>query len=372
MSAPIRVCWVVKGLGPGGAERLLVSAASAHDRDMFEFEVVYLLPWKDHLVAELTALGVRCTCLGVRTEYDLRWAARLRALLMARLPDVVHMHSPYAASVTRLVVRTLPSGVRPALVSTEHNPWRTFKTPTRYANALTAPLDDVVFAVSNETRDSMWSLRRKRTEVLVHGIDVAAVKKLRAERDDVRRELGVDTAMPLVGTVANYHPKKDWPNLLHAARLLADRGVELRVCAVGQGPLEDNVKALHRELHLDDVVTLTGYRPDAARLMAGCDVFALSSRWEGLPVALMEASALGLPIVATRVGGVADTFHDGIDAVLVPPGSPRALADGIERVIEDPLLRARLHAAASAHAVDFEIERAANRIESVYRSLVER
>jgi glycosyltransferase involved in cell wall biosynthesis len=364
-----RILWVVKGLGPGGAERLLVAAAGAHDREAFDFELAYLLPWKDHLVGELRGFGVRCTCLEVNNERDLRWAERLRALLIERPVDVVHMHSPYAASVARVVVRTLPRATRPALMSTEHNPWSTFKPVTRYANALTAPLDDIVFAVSKETRDSMWARTRERAQVLVHGIDVAAVEKLRTERDDVRRELRVDAATPLVGTVANYHPKKDWPNLLHAARLLNDRGVDVRFCAVGQGPLEDEVTALHRELDLDGIVALTGYRPDAVRLMAGCDVFALGSRWEGLPVALMEACALGLPIVATRVGGIPEAFHDGVDAVLVPPASPGALADAIERVISDQTLRARLRASASALATKFDIARAVGSIEAAYRSV---
>ena len=87
--------------------------------------------------------------------------------------------------------------------------------------------------------------------MLVHGIDVGAIGQLRSERDAVREELGVDPATILVGTVANYHPKKDWPNLLTAARQLADRGSNVRFCAVGQGPLEAEVEALHRELGLE-------------------------------------------------------------------------------------------------------------------------
>jgi glycosyltransferase involved in cell wall biosynthesis len=369
VSEPIRVCWVVKGLGPGGAERLLVAAAAAHDRSAFSFEVVYLLPWKNHLVGELTELGVHCTCLEVRDERDVRWAARLRRMLRTEPVDVVHMHSPYAAAITRLVVRSLPRSARPALVSTEHNPWSTFRPVTRCANACTAPLDDAVFAVSQQARDSMSPRQRGNAEVLVHGVDVQGIAKLRDARAAVRAELDVDDDTPLVGTVANYHPKKDWPNLLNAVRILVDRGVDLRVCAVGQGPLEADVKALHAQLGLERVVTLTGYRPDAVRLMAGCDVFALASTWEGLPVALMEASALELPIVATRVGGIPDAFHDGSDALLVPPASPVALADALQRVIEDDGLRARLAAGSAARAVDFDIARAVARVEAVYRQV---
>jgi glycosyltransferase involved in cell wall biosynthesis len=368
----ISVLWLVKGLGPGGAERLLVAAATAHDRDAFDLQVVYLLPWKQHLVPELEAVGVRCTCLDVRNERDVRWAGRLRARLRAEPVDIVHSHSPYAAAVGRLVVRSLPRAIRPALVATEHNPWSTFKPPTRYANAWTARLDDADLAVSEEARASMSRRQRERTEVLVHGVDVSAIAKLRTERASVREELDAAPDALLVGTVANYHPKKDWPNVLQAARLVADRDPSVRFCLVGQGPLEAEVEALHRDLDLDGIVTLTGYRADAVRLMAGCDVFVLGSKWEGLPVALMEASALGLPIVATRVGGIPDSFHDGVDAVLVAPGSPEALVDAIERLARDETLRRRIGDAAQARAEDFDVRRAVARIESIYRSVAKR
>jgi glycosyltransferase involved in cell wall biosynthesis len=367
-----RVVWLVKGLGPGGAEKLLVAAAGAHDRDRFDIEVVYLLPWKNHLVPELEALRVPCTCLEVRDERDVRWAARLRRHLQLRRPDILHSHSPYPAAVGRLVARSLPRSSRPALVSTEHNPWSTFKAPTRYANALTARLDAATFAVSAEARDSMNQRQRARTEVLVHGVAVDEIASLRSERAGVRAELGATDATVLVGTVANYHRKKDWPNLLAAVRILIDRGLPVRVCAVGQGPLEAEVTAYRDELGLQDVVTLTGYRADAVRLMAGCDIFVLGSKWEGLPVALMEASALGLPIVATRVGGIPDAFHDGVDAVLVPPGSPDALATALETLVGDPAERVRLGSAAQARATDFDITRAVRRIETVYDEVAPR
>ncbi len=156
---------------------------------------------------------------------------------------------------------------------------------------------------------------------------------------------------------------------MRAARELADRDPTVRFCAVGQGPLEAEVEALHRALGLDGIVTLTGYRPDAVRLMAGCDIFVLGSRWEGLPVALMEASALGLPIVATRVGGIPDSFRDGIDAVLVAPESPDALADALESLAGDEARRRALGAAARDRSGDFDVARAVARIEDVYRTI---
>src|SRR3954470_24966790 len=152
----IRVLWLIKGLGPGGAERLLVAAAARHDRDAFDFETAYLLPWKDALVGELAARDVPSTCLDVRHEQDLRWAQRLRRRLQAAPVDVLHAHSPYPAAIARLVARSLPRAQRPRLVYTTHNTWKSFKWPTRVLNGVTMPLDDADVVVSREAQASIW------------------------------------------------------------------------------------------------------------------------------------------------------------------------------------------------------------------------
>ena len=144
----------------------------------------------------------------------------------------------------------------------------------------------------------------------------------------------------------------------------------IRFCAVGQGPLEDEVVELHERLQLQPTVILTGYRPDAVRVMAGCDLFVLASRWEGLPVALMEACALGLPIVSTEVGGIAEHFTNDHDALLVPSGRPDLLAAAVLNVAGDAALRARLSAASSAHADQFDVRCTTIHLERVYRRVL--
>ena len=113
---------------------------------------------------------------------------------------------------------------------------------------------------------------------------------------------------------------------------------------------------------------LTGHRPDAARVMAAFDVFTLASKYEGLPVALMEALALGLPVVATRVGGIAETLTDD-EALLVPPGDPLALCDAWVKAIESPQLREQLGAASHARAAEFDVRSAVDEYEACYRRL---
>jgi glycosyltransferase involved in cell wall biosynthesis len=363
---PVRVLWLVKGLGPGGAERLLVNHAAVRDRDRFDVAAAYLLAHKHHLAAELEALGVPTTCLHGGHEADLRWAWRLRSMIRAGRPDVVHVHSPYVAAVTRLVLRTLPRRRRPALVVTEHNRWPRHDRLTRLANRLTCALDDADLAVSEDVRATMAPRLAARTEVLAHGIELASVRAAATERTRVRAELAVTDDELLVVTVANLRREKALEVLLDAAARLAD--TPLRFALVGQGPLADELAARHRALGLGDRVLLLGYRPDAPAVLAAGDAFCLSSRHEGRPVALLEALALGLPVVATAVGGIPEVVTAGREAALAPPDDPAALADALRSLL-DPSRRAAMAAAARAIGDTVGAEPAARRIEELYTDL---
>jgi glycosyltransferase involved in cell wall biosynthesis len=348
----------------------MVAAATVRDREDFRFEVDYLLPWKDALVGDLEALEVPTRCLEVQNERDLRWAARLRRRLVDEPVDILHAHSPYPAGIARLVVRTLPRRIRPRLVYTVHNTFHSFSTPTRILNGITYPLDDADLAVSVEVHDTIWSHLQGRTEIVVHGVLLDRVRAALAERDATRAELGLAPGEPVVGTIANFRAQKDYPNLLATARLLLDRGWPGRIVAVGQGPLEAEMRARHEQLGLGDRVLLLGQRDDAVRVLAACDVFTMASDNEGLPVALMEALALGLPVAATRVGGIPEAVTDGVEGLLVPPKNPEALADAIATITTDPSLRAAMADAARRAGERFDIRIAAHRIEQLYRDLV--
>lgn len=365
----LRVLWLIKGLGPGGAERLLSSFAQASDLTRFDYEIAYLLRAKQALVAELEGHGVATHCLDARGRIS--WAMRLRRLLIARPVDIVHMHSPLAAAVTRLVVRSLPRSVRPRLVSTEHNVWPSYATPTRLANALTFGLDDAHIAVSNQVRRSVPARWRDGVEVVVHGVPLDEARAQRPRREEARAGLGVGPDEILVGTIANFRADKAYPDLLRAARKALESGLPLRFVAVGQGPLDAEIRRDHAELNLGDSFRLLGYRPDALFVLAGCDIFVLASLREGLPVAVMEALAIGLPVVATDVGGVADALADSGCGVIVPPGRPDLLAAAIIRLGADDELRASMAQKAVERGDAFDIIPAVRRIESLYREVVD-
>jgi L-malate glycosyltransferase len=369
---PIRVLWLIKGLGPGGAERLLTMLAEVRDGAAFEYEAAYLLHSKSDLVPDLEDRGVRVHCLDGGREWNLGWARRLRRLLTEGRYDVLHLHSPYVAGVARLVVRSLPPTMRPAVVSTEHVPWAGYALPTRILNAATFRLDDEHIAVSPAVAGSIPPRYRAHTRVVEHGIFVDRVRTLRGERERIRARLDVGPQEMLVTTVANLRHQKGYPVLLRAARAVLEARPDVRFAAVGQGPLERELRQLHRDLGLGERFRFLGYREDAARVVAGSDVFVLASHYEGLPLAVMESLALGVPVVATDVAGIRDAVHDGRDAVLVPPGRPRDLARALLGVIQNPALRSRLAEAGAGEADRFDIRRAARQIEGTYREMARR
>jgi glycosyltransferase involved in cell wall biosynthesis len=365
--APIEVLWLIKGLGAGGAETLLVSFARGADRQRFHFTAAYVLDWKTALAPALEQAGVDVHCLGARDARDLRWLLALRRYLRTHRVDVIHVHSPLVAALSRLVLLTLRN--RPPVVSTEHNTWASHGRYTRVLNRLTYRLDKAHISVSDVVQASLPPRLRTSTEVIVHGVEVRAIRDQLDQRDAVRDEFGLTEGQVAVCTVANLRWQKGYPDLLAAAREVVDAGHDVVFLAVGQGPLEADIRARRDELQLGDRFRLLGYREDAIRILAGCDIFALASLHEGYPIAVMEAMVMGLPIIATDAGGIPQAVRNGIEGFVVPSQRPSELAAALMAVIADDDLRGRMSEAAMRRGAAFDIVDAVTRTEAIYSRL---
>ena len=370
-----RVLLLIKCLGYGGAEQLMVDVTAHRHRELFDYEVAYVLAAEDALVPFVAATGVVVHALGATGNADVRWMLALRRLLLTGDFDLVHFHLPYAAALGRLVAWSLPRRRRPVLVYTEHSMWGKTAPVVRYLNRIGIGFDDGLIAVSDAVRNALPPALRHRATVVVHGMDLTRASQLYAERAEVRREVRRELRIAddeiLALAVANLRPEKGYDVLLEAARLVVASGASVRFAAAGRGPQSAEITAQRDALGLDDRFLLLGQRSDALRLMAGADIFVLASHYEGLPVALMEATSVGLPIVTTSVGEIPNILVDGVDALIVPPGRPHALADAVDRLAADGELRERLSAGALARSDLFDITRAVARIESLYTALLE-
>ncbi len=171
------------------------------------------------------------------------------------------------------------------------------------------------------------------------------------DRAAVRRTAGVGEG-PLILNVSRLVPQKGHSYLLDAARIVIDHCPDARFLLAGEGPLQDDLATAVAAHGLQDHVILAGFRPDVADLLAACDVFVLSSLWEGMPVALLEALAAGCPAIATDVGGVRDVVQSGRTGLLVPPADAGALAAAILELMRAPARARALGAAGQAWVRD--------------------
>lgn len=366
--AKTKVLHVIKGLGRGGAEQLLVSAAPYGDASRFEYEVAYVLPHKDALVSALRDAGITVHCLGEGGGKT--WPLRLRRLVKERGIDIVHTHSPQTAALARLAL-----GRRSRFIHTEHNVWECYRPTTYWANMLTLARNQMVFAVSDDVGRSIrypawlrW-LPMPQVRTLYHGLDpkqTAAWKGF----EGVREEFGIAPDAPLIGTVGNFRPEKGQKYLIEAMSEVAARVPGVRLMMVGIGGLEQQMRAQVRQAGLDDVVVFAGFREDAVRLMSAFDVFALSSLQEGLPIAFLEAMTLGRPVVVTDAGGMPEVVRDGVEGLVVPKGDGAALAAGLVRMLGDADARRRMGEASRERAAEFDIRETVKRMEAVYADLM--
>ncbi|MGH8893757.1 MAG: glycosyltransferase [Actinomycetes bacterium] len=366
----IRVLWLVKGLGAGGAERLLVSLARVADHDRYDYAAAYLLPHKDAFRPALEAAGVTTHCLGVTSSRDMGWPWRLRRLLAQERFDVVHVHSPIVAGVARVMVRSLRPGRRPVIVSTEHNSWQSYLWPTRLLNASLHRWDRHRFAVSAQAKDSMWRPWRRDVEVLVHGVVLDDYRNVRDRRAEERQRLRIDEDAVVVTTVANLRREKGYPELLAAAEVVLAQEPGTVFLAAGQGALRQALHADHARRRLGKGFRFLGQVDDVPALLAASDVFVLPSRFEGTPIAIMETLCVGLPIVATSVGGIPEEVTHGVEGMLVPPRNAKALAASLLSLVREPETRDRMAEMATRRGAAFDIRTAIGRMEQVYADLV--
>jgi glycosyltransferase involved in cell wall biosynthesis len=185
-----------------------------------------------------------------------------------------------------------------------------------------------------------------------------------------RRELGWTAGRPVVGAIARLHRQKGVAHLIRAAARVLETRSEVLFAVVGDGPQGQKLREEARALGLGEAFVFLGERTDAAAILAGFDLFVLPSLWEGLPFVLIEAAALGRPIIASAVDGVPEVITDSVTGILVPPADPAALASAILRLLEDRELAGRLGARARALIPPrFPLRRMIEQTEALYLDL---
>lgn len=354
----------------GGGER--------HVADLLEhlpragFDVALLCPGGGDLGDLARGLGAPVCTVPIDRGFSAARVRAVRAAIVAADPDIVHAHGSRAAAFARLadprarrrVVYTVhgihvdkpkTAARRIALTSVE-----------RLLRPCTARF--VTVCASDATRGvRLGILGADRTTTIHNGVELP---REAPPRGRLRAELGVAPDVPIVLSAGRLEEPKDQSTLLRAWRVVSASHPDALLVIVGSGSLESRLRSEIAAHAAARSIRLIGPRATLAEAYEDSDVFALSSRWEGLPYVILEAMSHGLPIAGTNVDGMPEAVVDEVSGLLVPPQEPTALGKAIERLVADPELRGRLGAAGRERVgVEFTLERMIARVARVYREL---
>jgi glycosyltransferase involved in cell wall biosynthesis len=365
-----RVAYVIGELSKGGAEYQLHELLRHLDRATFAPRVLSLAGdgwWADRI----RALGVPVEEIPRRGSADARRLLALRAALRAAAPDILHTILWPGNVYGRLAAL----GLRiPLVIAAERNVVRY----QRWQLVLERALDRVTDAyLVNCDAIAAWlvdqeRLAPKKIHVVPNGIDLATLAPFTLDRRAARCAAGFDPARRLVALVGRLEPQKDVATFLRAAAMVAGDVPDVDFLVIGDGAERAALEALAVRLGLATRVRFVGLRHDVPAVLAGVDVLALTSLFEGFPNVLLEAMATGAVAVATDVGGCRELVTSGETGFLVPARAPAAVAAAVLRVLRDPVLARRLTLAARRRVeTGLSVETMAQRTTAVYLGLLD-
>jgi glycosyltransferase involved in cell wall biosynthesis len=374
---PLRVTHVVLSLDCGGLERVVLALARG-GLALGQLVDVVCLERPGTLAGQAAALGASVLCLNKPPGLCWELVRRLETLFAARRPDVVHTHQIggllYAGPAARR------AGI-PAVLHTEHTnsaaQVRTLvrrvrrRLLTRLAGRHAGRFCCVSANIAAECRAYRLVARRKLC-VVPNGIDTDAFVR-RSGVGPLRRALGIPAAAPVVGTVGRLDEIKRQDLLLRGFAAVRRAVPDAHLLLVGDGPQKEPLCRLAADLRLNEVVHFAGYQSLPERYLHLMSVFALTSRLEGMPLAILEAWAARVPVVATRVGGVPHMIADGQTGVLIDAGDENALAAALTGLLTDPGRAARIGAAGRARVRErFGLDSMVEAYQGHYRDLLAR
>jgi glycosyltransferase involved in cell wall biosynthesis len=304
--------------------------------------------------------------LKIRSGFDIIAAKGIARICGELNAKILHLHTSHAHSLGFL--SSLFYRVPVSIVSRRVD----FRISKNIFSRIKYNYPDMYIAVSNAVRDILIKDRIPPDKVVTvySGVDTASYNG--ADTEYLNREFsfipGFERKIRLVNTAALTH-QKDHETLIKAIGILKDMFRDFILIIAGEGELKRHLLSLCKSLSLEENIVFTGFREDALNLTAFADIFVISSRWEGLGTSIIDAMALGKPVIAAETGGIPELIKDNMNGLLVPKEDPWALAETIFRLISDEPLRKRLSEQAHKDARNFTIEKTVDRTIEVYMEL---
>jgi glycosyltransferase involved in cell wall biosynthesis len=291
--------------------------------------------------------------------------------------DLVHVHGRKAGVYGRLACRFAKRSVVYSFHGLHHQKHGAFlRALSIGVERALGKYTDRFINVSNSERQACLALGLLKAEqglVVCNGIDWQPFDSVVVDAKQVKLSLGFEPDDIVVGQIAKFDVQKAQDNLAAAIPLVLVQCSQVKFLFVGDGPLRPQIEEQVRRLGVERQVVFTGYREDVAMLLKSLDVVVLPSRWEGLPLVLLEAMACRKPIVATRVTGIVDVVVDGVTGFLVPGAVPAPLAEKIVLLVQDAQLRRELGGHGRKRLEQkFSLQHMVEQTRKVYQDLLDR
>lgn len=367
-SAPqIRVVYLVHTLGLAGLENVVVSLINGLEPSLFACTIVSL---QEPLQNKVDTERVQVVSLDKKGGNDPRLIYRLYRFLRQERPHIVQTHNWGTLLEGALAAKL--AGV-PIVIHAERGTIEGRRRNLFVQRRLLKVVDQVLSA-SEALRQRLAAstgFPYEKIKPIPNGVDVSLFSPRPTEKQRIRKNLGLELTAIYIGTVANLRPVKNHALLLRVGSRLCQSHEQVRFVFAGDGPLKEQLVALAEELGISTKVRFLGARSDIPEVLNALDIFVLPSLSEGMPNAVLEAMACGLPIVATRVGGIPELIDDGNTGFLVPSEDERQLEAILGHLLHDDAKRRALGEKGRQRVLEcFRLERMVNEYQELYSSLV--
>jgi glycosyltransferase involved in cell wall biosynthesis len=369
LNKKVRILHVIKSLGRGGAEMLLPETLKLHDQSRFEFHYIYFLPWKDQMVSAIEQAGGNVTCLWASNNLQIiRMAKEVIAYIRRNKIQLIHAHLPWAGIVSRFVHRQ--TGI--PVIYTEHNKQERYHTVTKWMNKLTFNWQTAAIAVSGDVEESVKVNVHPRIPVyrIVNGVNTDTFKRDPTAGLTFRKQLGIPEHAVVAGIVAVFRFQKRLTEWLEVFKEASDQKPDLYGIIVGDGPLKNELMAHRKQLGLEQKVIMPGLQADVKPFYSVMDIFMMTSIFEGMPVALLEAMSMGCAVLTTDAGGIKEVVRNRVDGLTVPVNQYRQLSEKLSSLANDGAERNRLAQAGRSRVMEaFSLNRMVWKLEELYLNM---
>ncbi len=368
----IKVLHIIKSLGRGGAEMLLQETLRLHNQEQFEFKYIYFLPWKNQMVEGIEHAGGKVMLFAAKNNVQIMLKSKdVIEYIRSEHIQLIHCHLPWAGFLGRWIFRK--TGI--PVIYTEHNIQDRYHKITRTINKLTFNSQTHTVAVSNDVANSIQQSIKPRIPVqtILNGVNTDRFQRNSHKRTSLRDQLNIKPHQILIGTIAVFRFQKRLKEWISVFKKTHQQFPEIRAVIIGDGPLKAEILEHLNVEGVADFIIMPGLQTDVLPWLSAIDIFMMTSSFEGLPIALLEAMSMECAVVSTQAGGIKEVIRDGTDGFTKSVEDWYSLTEPLANLIKNPNLLKEMGTNARNRALhSFSMQVMVQQTEALYTQVLQK